>query len=143
MNPPSLNNASELTSVNLEPSAPAVSDAAPETTTAPTYISIDDFSKIQLRTGKVIEAERVPKADKLLRLQVDLGTETRQILAGIAQHYGPDEMLGRTVVVVANLAPRTMRGYESQGMLLAASNDEGVLTLITTGTEISPGAQVR
>ncbi|PQV65480.1 methionyl-tRNA synthetase [Abditibacterium utsteinense] len=121
----------------------ATVETKPEAAPAPSYITIDDFMKVQLRTGKVIEAERVPKADKLLRLQVDLGSETRQILAGIAQHFGPDEMLGRTVVVVANLAPRTMRGYESQGMLLAASNDEGVLTLVTTDTEITPGSQVR
>ncbi len=139
-NPDSPNASTTETSVaeNLTALTPV-----PEVAVAPAHITIDDFSKIQLKTGKVIEAERVPKADKLLRLQVDLGTETRQILAGIAQHFGPDEMLGRTVVIVANLAPRTMRGYESQGMLLAASNDEGVLTLITTGEEINPGAQVR
>ncbi len=107
------------------------------------FITIDDFAKVELRTGKVVEAERVPKADKLLRLQVDLGSETRQILAGIAQHYSPDEMIGCIVVIVANLAPRTLRGYESQGMLLAASNDEGVLSLVTTSAEIAPGAPVR
>ena len=120
-----------------------LTDVAPATEKPSEFITIDDFAKVQLRVGKVVEAERVPKADKLLRLQVDLGSETRQILAGIAQHFTPDEMLGRTVVVVANLAPRTMRGYESQGMILAASNDEGVLTLISTAENIAPGAQVR
>jgi methionyl-tRNA synthetase len=99
--------------------------------------------KVKFKTGKVFEAERVPKADKLLRLQVDLGTEKRQILAGLAQYYSPEEMVGRTVVIVANLAPRTMRGYESQGMLLAASDDEGNLSLVSTITEIPPGATVR
>ena len=108
----------------------------------PNFITIDDFAKVQLRVGKVIEAERIPKADKLLRLQVDLGTEKRQILAGIAQHYTPDEMIGRSVVIVANLAPRTMRGYESQGMLLAASDDSGQLALVNPG-EVAPGAVVR
>ncbi len=128
----------------LPPTAPATIEA-PITENAPPnpYITIDDFAKIQLKTGKVLEAERVPKADKLLRLQVDLGSEKRQILAGIAQYRSPDEMVGRTVVIVANLAPRTMRGYESQGMLLAASNDEGVLTLVTTDAEIATGSQVR
>ncbi|BCM94069.1 methionine--tRNA ligase [Abditibacteriota bacterium] len=121
------------------PEAIAPVDAeAPE----PTYISIDDFAKVQLRVGKVIEAERIPKADKLLRLQVDLGYEKRQILAGIAQHYTPEEMLGRSVVIVANLAPRTMRGYESQGMLLAASDDSGKLALVNPG-DVSAGAVVR
>ncbi len=108
----------------------------------PTYITIDDFAKVQLRVGKVLEAERIPKADKLLRLQVDIGDEKRQILAGIAQHYTPEEMLGRSIVIVANLAPRTMRGYESQGMLLAASDDMGKLILVNPG-DINPGAVVR
>jgi methionyl-tRNA synthetase len=136
---------SAMTEVAPTPEASHPVEAIPNGVEAPanSYISIDDFAKVQLKTGKVVEAERVPKADKLLRLQVDLGSETRQILAGIAQHFSADEMIGRTVVVVANLAPRVMRGYESQGMLLAASNDEGVLTLVTTGAEIAPGAQVR
>lgn len=123
------------------PASAPVTSPEPEAA-EPTFISIDDFAKVQLRVGKVIEAERIPKADKLLRLQVDLGSEKRQILAGIAQHYTPDEMIGRSVVIVANLAPRTMRGYESQGMLLAASDDSGQLTLVNPG-EIAPGATVR
>ncbi len=127
------------TDVDLNLTTVVSTDSTPETP----LVTIDDFAKIQLKTGKVTEAERVPKANKLLRLHVDLGGETRQILAGIAQHFTPDEMIGRTVIVVANLAPRTMRGYESQGMLLAASNEEGVLTLVTTDTEIEPGAQIR
>ncbi|RYG64777.1 methionine--tRNA ligase subunit beta [bacterium] len=139
------------------PEAAAPSETTPVTAGIPTetkpevpveenpFITIDDFMKVKLRTGKVLEAERVPKADKLLRLQVDLGTETRQILAGMAQYYTPEEMIGRTVIVVANLAPRTMRGYESQGMLLAASDDEGHLSLVTLGpdSEVGFGATVR
>jgi len=116
--------------------APTVSEAEPS------FITIDDFAKVQLRVGKVLEAERIPKADKLLRLQVDLGSEKRQILAGIAQHYSPDDMIGRSVVIVANLAPRTLRGYESQGMLLAASDESGQLALINPG-EIAAGGTVR
>jgi methionyl-tRNA synthetase len=84
-------------------------------------ISIDDFIKVDLRVAQVLVAERIPKADKLLRLEVDLGYEKRQILAGIAQYYEPEKLIGRKIVIVANLAPRKMRGLESNGMLLAAS----------------------
>ena len=109
---------------------------------ATNLISFDDFVKVELKVGKIIEAERVPKADKLLRLQVDIGSETRQVLAGIAQHYAPDDIVGHTVVVVANLAPRTLRGYESQGMLLAASNESGELSLVTLAAPLAPGSRV-
>ncbi len=87
----------------------------------PQYITIDDFVKVDLRVAQILVAERVPKADKLLRLEVDLGYEKRQILAGIAQYYEPEKLIGRKIVIVANLAPRKMRGLESNGMLLAAS----------------------
>lgn len=85
------------------------------------FITIDDFAKVDLRVAQVLVAERIPKADKLLRLEVDLGYEKRQILAGIAQYYEPEKLIGRKIVIVANLAPRKMRGLESNGMLLAAS----------------------
>src|SRR5579863_2921556 len=108
--------------------APATQPAAAQPTEAPTgataeqaHISIDDFTKVDLRVAQVLVAERVPKADRLLRLEVDLGYEKRQILAGIAQHYEPEKLVGRKIVIVANLAPRKMRGLESNGMLLAAS----------------------
>jgi methionyl-tRNA synthetase len=102
-----------------QPPAPA----APEqpAPVIPTYIAIDDFAKIDLRVAQILVAERVPKADKLLRLEIDLGYEKRQILAGIAQHYDPEKLIGRKIIIVANLAPRKMRGLESNGMLLAAS----------------------
>ncbi len=87
----------------------------------PTMIGIDDFAKVELRVAQILVAERIPKADKLLRLEVDLGYEKRQILAGIAQYYEPEKLIGRKIVIVANLAPRKMRGLESNGMLLAAS----------------------
>jgi methionyl-tRNA synthetase len=93
----------------------------PEAPPQPAHITIDDFAKVELRVAQVLVAERVPKADKLLRLEVDLGYEKRQILAGIAQHYEPEKLIGRKIVIVANLAPRKMRGLESNGMLLAAS----------------------
>jgi len=93
----------------------------PEAPSQPAQITIDDFAKVDLRVAQVLVAERVPKADKLLRLEVDLGYEKRQILAGIAQYYEPEKLIGRKIVIVANLAPRKMRGLESNGMLLAAS----------------------
>ena len=102
--------------------APAVqAPAAPQVTEEPQKISIDDVIKVELRVAQILVAERVPKADKLLRLEVDLGYEKRQILAGIAQYYEPEKLIGRKIVIVANLAPRKMRGLESNGMLLAAS----------------------
>src|SRR5688572_31749527 len=98
--------------------APAAS--APAAT--PATIVYDDFAKVQLRVGTVLEAKPAPKGDRLLVLQVDLGDERRQILAGIRQHVAPEQLVGRQVVVVANLAPRSMMGMTSQGMLLAATD---------------------
>jgi methionyl-tRNA synthetase len=137
-------NLESIVTPTTEPGAAEIKvDSAPEPPVENPHITIDDFMKVQFKTGKVLEAERVPKADKLLRLQVDLGTEKRQILAGISQFYTPDEMIGRTVVVVANLAPRTLRGYESQGMLLAASDDEGNLALVSPISDVAVGSTVR
>ncbi len=104
-------------------------------------IAYDDFAKLDLRMGKVTAAERIPKSDKLLRLEVDLGYEQRQILAGVAEQMAPEDLLGRSVVVVANLAPRKMRGLESQGMLLMAEDREGRLHPIASEGE--PGSTVR
>ena len=107
-------------------------------------IAIDDFVKIDLRVAKILVAERIPKADKLLRLEVDLGYEKRQILSGIAEWYQPEELIGRNIVVIANLAPRKMRGLESHGMLLAASHGEnGKPVLATFGEEIVLGSRLR
>ncbi|MFH1419211.1 MAG: methionine--tRNA ligase subunit beta, partial [Planctomycetota bacterium] len=93
-------------------------------TESPETISFDDFVKIDLRVARVIEADVHPDADKLLVLKIDLGGETRQLIAGLRGHYEPAELVGKLIVVVANLAPRKMRGLESQGMLLAASNED-------------------
>jgi len=107
-------------------------------------IAIDDFAKIDLRVARILVAERIPKADKLLRLEVDLGYEKRQILSGIAQWYTPEELIGRRIVVIANLAPRKMRGLESHGMLLAASHGEdGKPVLATFNEEIALGSRLR
>jgi methionyl-tRNA synthetase len=107
-------------------------------------IVIDDFVKIDLRVAQIIVAERIPKADKLLRLEVDLGYEKRQILSGIAEWYTPEELVGKKIVVIANLAPRKMRGLESHGMLLAASHgDDGKPVLATFGEEIAVGSRLK
>ena len=107
------------------------------------YISIDDVLKVDLRVAQIVVAERVPKADKLLRLEVDLGYEKRQILAGIAQFYEPEALVGRKIVIVANLAPRKMRGLESNGMLLAASLDGGNPVLAGFLEEVPLGARLK
>jgi methionyl-tRNA synthetase len=106
-------------------------------------ISIDDFAKVDLRVAQVLVAERVPKADKLLRLEIDLGYEKRQILAGIAQHYEPEKLIGRKIVIVANLAPRKMRGMESNGMLLAASLPDGAPVLAGFLEDVPLGARLK
>jgi methionyl-tRNA synthetase len=106
-------------------------------------IAIDDFAKIDLRVAQILVAERVPKADKLLRLEVDLGYEKRQILAGIAQYYEPEKLIGRKIVIVANLAPRKMRGLESNGMLLAASLPDGAPVLAGFLEEVPLGARLK
>ncbi len=109
----------------------------------PETISFDDFAKIDLRVARVLEAKPHPNADKLLLLQIDLGGEQRQIVAGIRGHYEPEQLVGKSIVVVKNLAPRTMRGETSNGMLLAASNeDRSQIILLTPMAEIAPGAKV-
>jgi methionyl-tRNA synthetase len=106
-------------------------------------ISIDDFIKLDLRTARIILAEIVPKADKLLQLTLDLGFEKRTVLSGIAEHYKPDEIIGKEVVVVANLAPRKIRGIESRGMILMAENAEGKLNFVSPDKMWQPGSTVK
>jgi methionyl-tRNA synthetase len=124
--------------------APAVqTPAAPQVAQVAEKISIDDVIKVELRVAQILVAERVPKADKLLRLEVDLGYEKRQILAGIAQYYEPEKLIGRKIVIVANLAPRKMRGLESNGMLLAASLEDGAPVLAGFLEEVPLGARLK
>jgi len=125
------------------PGAPAQPTAPPQVAQEPQHISIDDFVKVDLRVAQILVAERVPKADKLLRLEVDLGYEKRQILAGIAQFYEPEKLIGRKIVIVANLAPRKMRGLESNGMLLAASLPDGAPVLAGFLEEVPLGARLK
>ena len=106
-------------------------------------ITYEDFEKLDLRVGKILEAEKVPKADKLLKLIVDLGFEKRTILSGIAEYYKTEELVGKNVTVVANLAPRKIRGIESQGMLLMAGNDFGKLFIVLPENEIEAGSVVK
>ncbi|HEX5315190.1 MAG TPA: methionine--tRNA ligase subunit beta, partial [Candidatus Kapabacteria bacterium] len=106
-------------------------------------ISIDDFKKIKLRTAKILEAERVPKSKKLIKLQIEVGEEQRQIIAGIGQKYTPEELVGKTIVVVANLQPAKLMGQESNGMLLAVNDENGVVALVAPETEAAPGLEVR
>ncbi len=104
-------------------------------------ISIDQFRNVELKIATIKSAEPHPNADKLMVLQIDLGSEQRQILAGIRNHYTPEELIGRQIVVVANLEPAKLRGLESQGMLLAAS-DEGRVIILTPEKTVQPGAKV-
>jgi methionyl-tRNA synthetase len=106
-------------------------------------ISIDDFAKVELRVGQVKIAERVPKADKLLRLEIDIGTEVRQVVAGIAEAYTPEILVGRKVVIVANLAPRKLRGLESNGMIVAASLEGGKPVLASFLEDVPVGARLK
>ncbi len=131
---------------NAAANAPAgvVANVAAEAATeGPQHITIDDFAKVELRVAQILVAERVPKADKLLRLEVDLGTEKRQILAGIAEYYEPEKLIGRKIVIVSNLAPRKMRGLESNGMLLAASLEGGAPVLAGFLEDVPLGARLK
>lgn len=104
-------------------------------------ITIDDFRNVDLRVAKIIAAERVEGADKLLKLRVDVGLEERQLVAGIAQHYSPEELVGKQIIVVANLEPATIRGVESNGMLLAATS-QGKIVLATMDADAEPGSKL-
>jgi methionyl-tRNA synthetase len=105
-------------------------------------ISIDDFSKVELKTAEVLEVEKVEGADKLLKLQIKVGEENRQIVAGIAKHYSPEELVGKKIVVVANLKPAVIRGVESNGMLLAVSTKDSVILVTPEDTDVPSGLRI-
>jgi methionyl-tRNA synthetase len=105
-------------------------------------IQYDDFAKLDLRIGTITSAEKVQKADKLLKLEVDLGVQKRTIVSGIAQHFSPESLINKQVIVVANLAPRKMRGIESQGMILTAEQPDGKLVLVNPNEITTNGAMV-
>ena len=126
------------------PAPAAAQGAAGQTAaqTAPMQITIEEFQKIQLKTATVLSAERVPKSEKLLKLQVSIGSEQRQIVAGIGKKYEPESLVGKTIIVVANLKPAKLMGIESQGMVLAAGDSE-VRGLATLLEEVDPGTKVK
>jgi len=132
----------------LAPADGARQTAEPLTTPAPVAasdgkITIDDFAKVELRVALVKVAEKVKGADKLLRLEVDLGTEVRQIVAGLAEAYAPESLIGRKVVIVANLQPRKLRGLESNGMIVAASPEGGKPVLAAFLEDVPIGARLK
>ncbi len=104
-------------------------------------MTIDEFKQVDLRVAKILAAERVPDSEKLIKLQIDIG-EPRQIVSGIGKTYTPEELVGREVVVIANLEPRKLMGLESQGMLLAAHGDDGLPFLVMPDKPVPPGAHV-
>lgn len=136
-------NAPQTTDNGQQPTGnqqPATCNPLPE---AKSEIQYDDFAKLDLRIGTIKEAVKVPKADKLLQLTVDMGSETRTIVSGIAQHFTPESLTGKQVIVVANLAPRKMRGIESQGMILSAEQPDGSLILVGPDALTIPGSGVK
>ena len=106
------------------------------------FNAIDDFDKVQIQVGEVIKCEPVPKAKKLLVSQIKIGAETRQIVSGIAKYYKPEEMVGKKVAVITNLKPCKLCGVESQGMILAAGDDEGNLSVVTVDKDIVSGSEI-
>ncbi|HZL73303.1 MAG TPA: methionine--tRNA ligase subunit beta [Planctomycetota bacterium] len=123
-----------------DPAAPAPAPP-PAPPPGPAKITIDDFRKLEFKTGKVLECVPHSNADKLFVMKVDVGGETRQIVSGIRAYYQPEELVGKTVVVVTNLQPAMLRGIESQGMVLAASG-AGTVSLLTPVREVPPGSKV-
>jgi methionyl-tRNA synthetase len=138
-----LNDAAQLKKMETTPTT--TSTSAPTTSAIAAVkpeIVFDDFAKIDLRVGTIVAASKVEKADKLLQLSVDLGFETRTIVSGIAQHFEPESIVGKQVTVVVNLAPRKMRGIESNGMILMAEDANGKLHFVNPSDNINPGSGV-
>lgn len=105
-------------------------------------ITFEDFKKLEIKIGKIISAEKIPETDKLIKLEIDLGMEKRQVVAGIAQFYEPDYLVGKEIPVIVNLEPRKLKGVESQGMILAASA-EGTPVLLYPEKNVPPGSIVK
>jgi methionine--tRNA ligase beta chain len=121
--------------------APAPAPAPVPPPAAPATITIDDFKKVVLKVGKVVECAAHTNANKLLVLKVDIGGEVRQVVSGIKQWYAPEQLVGKSVILVANLAPANLRGVESQGMVLAASSGDQVI-LLSPEKDAAPGSKV-
>jgi methionyl-tRNA synthetase len=108
-----------------------------------TNVVFDDFTKLDIRVGKVIECSKVPKADKLLQFKIDDGLGGRTIVSGIAEYYGPEDLIGKNICFIANLESRKLKGIESQGMILSAENPDGSLIVIQPAGKIKPGSEVK
>ena len=106
-------------------------------------IAFEDFMKMDIRVGEILEAEKVPKADKLLKLLVDTGIDQRTVVSGIAEHYAPEDVIGKKVSILMNLAPRKIRGVESQGMILMAENEAGELCFASPEKPFNAGSEIR
>ena len=132
---PATTETTAVTTINEAPAMEVKTPVKPE-------IVFDDFAKIDLKVGTIVSAEKVEKADKLLKLQVDLGFETRTIVSGIAMHFKPEDIVGKQVTVVTNLAPRKMRGIESNGMILMAEDKSGKLHFVNTTDKVDEGSGV-
>lgn len=105
-------------------------------------ITYDDFTKLELKVATILSAEQITGSDKLLKLRVSLGEEERQIIAGLGKSYEPESLIGRQIIIIANLEPRTLMGLESQGMLLAADSPDGPI-IISPNQEVAPGAKIK
>ncbi|MEI8278941.1 MAG: methionine--tRNA ligase [Bacteroidota bacterium] len=127
----------------VKPATEPKKEEAPAQAALKPEIVYDDFAKMDLRVGTILSAEKVEKADKLLKLEIDLGFEKRTVVSGIAMHFKPEDIIGKQVTVVANLAPRKMRGIESQGMILMAENADGRLIFVSPLENTSPGSEVK
>jgi methionyl-tRNA synthetase len=128
-----------LNQSKLANAVPETKELAPQKTN----VSFDDFTKLDIRLGTILEAIKVPKADKLLQLTVDTGIDKRTIVSGIAEHYSPEEVVGKTVAVLLNLEPRKIRGVESQGMILMAEDESGKLSFMSPEKAFGAGGEIR
>ena len=131
-----------LAAIKAEKEAQAKAEAAKQVTPQKAECTFDDFEKMDIRTATVLEAERVPKTDKLLKLTIDTGIDKRTIVSGIAEYYAPEDMVGKQICILANLAPRVIRGIESKGMILMARQNDGKMRFVTPAEALTNGAQI-
>ena len=131
-----------LAAIKAEREAAAKAEEAKRVSPQKAEVSFEDFSAMDIRTATVLEAERVPKTDKLLKLTIDTGIDKRVIVSGIAEYYSPEDMLGKQICILANLAPRKIRGIESKGMILMARQGDGKMRFITPAEALNNGAEI-
>ena len=132
----------KLEAIKKAREAAAAAEEAKKVTPQKAECTFGDFENMDIRTATVLEAERVPKTDKLLKLTIDTGIDTRTIVSGIAEYYTPEEMIGKQICILANLAPRKIRGIESKGMILMARQGDGKMRFITPVETLSNGAEI-